>query len=63
MDVEVFAERLLERGDVGDLREQSELDLRIVRGKELETLRRDERAANPASLLGADRNVLQVGIE
>ena len=62
MDVEAVAEGFLERGNVGDLGEQPQLDLRIVGGDELVAGRGDEGAPDLAALLGADRNVLQIGL-
>ena len=42
--------------------EQAQFDLAVVGGDELAPLRRDEGAADLAPFLGADRNVLQVGL-
>ena len=47
-------------GNVGDLGEQPQLDLRIVRRHQLVAGRGDEGAADLAAVLGAHRNVLQV---
>ena len=60
MNVEAVAERFFQRCDVGDLGQQSQLDLRVVRRDELLTLVGDEGAADLAALFRADRNVLQV---
>src|SRR5215469_14748114 len=60
VDVELLAERFAQLFDVGDLGEDPQLDLRIIRGDELVTRRRNEGAANLAAVLGADRNVLQI---
>ena len=58
MNVEFVGERLLKRRNVGEMGEQPELDLAVVGGNELASLRRDEGAADLAPFLGADRNVL-----
>ena len=50
----------LQHGNVGDLGQQPQLDLRIVRRHQLVAGRRDEGAADLAAVLGANRNVLQV---
>src|SRR5277367_5094927 len=42
--------------------EDAQLNLRIIRGKELKSRRGDERGANFAAELGADGNVLQIRI-
>ena len=47
-------------GNVGDLGQQPQLDLRIVRRHQLVAGRRDEGAADLAAVLGAHRDVLQV---
>ena len=62
MNVELFGERLLELRDVGDMREQAQFDLAVIRADELHALGRDEGLADAAAFLGADRNVLQVRI-
>ena len=62
VNVEPFAEGLLQRLDAGDLGEEPQLDLRIVGRHELQARRGDEGAADLAAVLGADRNVLQIGI-
>ena len=62
MNILAGAEGPLQRRDVGDLRQQPEFDLRIVGGHEFASLGGDEGAADFAALLGADRDVLQVGV-
>ena len=48
--------------DVGDVGEQAQLDLRVVDGEQLVALLGHEGAADLAALLGAHRDVLQIGI-
>ena len=48
--------------DAGDVGEDAKLDLRIVGGQQHVTRSGDEGAADAAALLGADRDVLQVGV-
>ena len=50
-------------GVLGEVRHDAHLDLRVVGGEQrLEALARDERRADLAALLGADRDVLQVRV-
>src|SRR5260370_41275677 len=44
------------------MRHDAQLDLRVIRGQQYLSLLRDEGGANLPPQLGADRNVLQVGI-
>ncbi len=60
MDIVTLPKCLLQGGDVGDLGEQSQLDLGIIGGDELAAFSRDEGAANLAARFGAHRNILQV---
>ena len=60
MDVEAVAERSFEGRDVGDLGQQSQLDLRIVGRRDLHSGRRHEGAPDLAAFLGADRDILKV---
>src|SRR6202020_2529621 len=60
VNVESVAECLLEHGNVGDLRQQSQLDLRIVRRHQSVAGGSDGGAADFAAVLGAYRDVLQV---
>ena len=60
VNVEPVAERLLEHGNVGDLRKQPQFDLRIIRRHQLVAGRGDEGAADLAAVLGAHGDVLQV---
>jgi len=62
VNVEAVAERLLQGLDICDLGQQPQLDLRIVGGDELHSRRRYKRAPDLAALLGADRDILQVGL-
>ncbi len=62
VDVEPVGEGLDELRDVGDVREHAQLDLAVVGGDELAALLGDEGAADGAALLGAHRDVLQVGL-
>ena len=62
MDVDVFIGADQQR--VGaEVREQAEFDLRVVCGEQLRAGRGGECGANFAAQLGADGNVLQVGID
>src|SRR5689334_17916740 len=54
------AERLDERGIVGEVRKESQLDLRIIGGDERPAAPRNEAAANVATELTPNRNVLEV---
>ena len=51
-----------EHGIFGKMREDAQLDLRIIGGKQLKSRRGDERGANFAAELGAHGNVLQIRI-
>src|SRR5262249_3215880 len=62
VNVETLAEGLLQRLDAGDLGQEPQLDLGIIGGDELVSVGRDESAPDLAAFLGADRNVLQVGL-
>ena len=60
MDVETFVEGFAQLRDVGDVRQDAQLDLAVVGGDELLAGRGDERRADLAPFLGADGDVLQV---
>ena len=62
VDVLAASERLDQRRLLGQMREDPQLDLRIVRRNELPPRFRDERLANPAPELGADRDVHEIRI-
>src|SRR5690606_10223211 len=62
VDVDAIMEGLSQCGNVGDVREETQLDLRIVGGNEDVAWCSDEGLANLATFLGADRDILQVGI-
>ena len=62
MDVRAVAERLFERLDIGDMRQQPELDLRIIRRQQHMAVIGDKGGADLAAFLGPDRNILQIGI-
>ncbi len=62
VDVVAVAEGALQRLDVGDMRQQAQLDLRIVGRQQGAAFLGDEGLADLAALLGAHRDVLQVGI-
>jgi hypothetical protein len=62
VNVELVGEGALERRDVGEMGEEPQLDLAIVGRDELAAFWRDEGASNLAPLLGADRNILQIGL-
>ena len=62
VDVLADAERLDQRLVAGQVRQHPQLDLRVVGRDQHVAGRGDERAADLAADLGADRNVLQVGI-
>ena len=61
MNVELVGKGALERRDVGQMPRRLQLDLAVIGRDEFAPFRRDERAPDLAPLLGADRNVLQVG--
>ena len=62
MNVEPIGKCLLELRNIGDVSEHAQLDLRIVGRDQLVALFGDEGGADFAAFLGADRDVLQVGI-
>src|SRR3954464_1612938 len=62
MDVAAGLECSDERGIAGKMREQAQLDLRIVRRDEYVTGGRNKPASNVAPQLTANRDVLKVGI-
>ena len=62
MDVEPVLEGVLQRVDVGDMGEEAELDLAIVRADQDIAVLRDEGFADLAAFLGADRDILQVRV-
>ncbi len=62
MNVEALREGALQLRNVGDVRQHAQLDLRVVRRDQHRALGRDERRADLAAFLGADRNVLQIGV-
>ena len=62
MNIHPVAEGLLQFGDLGDMCGEPQLDLAVV-GRQQQMARfGDKRAADAAAFLGADRDVLQVGI-
>ena len=62
VDVLAARERLAELRLAGDVREDAQLDLRVVGGDELPARLGDERGADLAAELGADRDRLQVRV-
>ena len=59
MDVDAFTERLRELGVAGHMREDAQLDLRVVRGHEREIgVARDERAPDAPAERRTDGDVL-----
>src|SRR5205085_8858785 len=62
VDVLTRLERLDERGLVGQVCQHAQLDLRVVRGNQHVPGSGDKRPPNLASELGANRDVLKVGI-
>jgi hypothetical protein len=62
VDVLALFERLPQGADIGHMRGQAQFDLRIVGAQQDMAGLGDERLADLAPDLGADRNVLQVGI-
>ncbi len=56
------AEGLDQRLVLGEVSEDAKLDLRVVRPDQAPTVRGDEGTADPLPHLGADRDVLQIGI-
>ena len=62
VNVESLLERFAQLRDVGDVGEQAQLDLAVIRRDQLLARRRHEGAADAPPFLGADRNVLQVRV-
>ena len=62
MNVAARLERVDEGRIARQMREQPQLDLRVIGGHEQPTRARDEPAANVAAQLAPNRNVLQVRI-
>jgi hypothetical protein len=62
VDVEAFGEGLLQLRDVADVGQQAQLDLAVVGADQHFARLGDEGLADLAAFLGADRDVLQVGI-
>ena len=62
VDVLPLAEGVDERLVLGQVRQQTQLDLRIVRADKHAVLRRDKRFADFPADVGADRDVLQVRV-
>ncbi len=62
MNVDTVAESLLELRDIGNMSGQAQFDLAVIRRQQQMAGLGDKGAADAAALLGADRNVLQVGI-
>ena len=57
-----FGEGLAQLRNIGDVGEHAQLDLAVVGGDKLGAGRGDEGGADLPALLGADGNVLQIGI-
>ena len=62
MDVLAALEAFAQRGDVGHMRQQPQLDLRVVGADQQIARFGDERMPDAATLFSADRDVLQVWI-
>ena len=62
MNVLAIAEGLEQQRIVGEMRQQTQLDLRIVRHQQFPALARNESGADLAAQRGADGDVLQIGI-
>ena len=62
MDVEAVLEGLAQLRDIGDVGEHAQLDLAVVGRDQLVAGIGDEGGADPPAFLGADRDVLQVGL-
>ena len=62
MDIEPVGECALERGNIGDMRQQPKFDLAVVGGHQLVTGSGDESFANLPALFVPNRNVLQIGV-
>ena len=62
MNVDAVAEGRLQRADIGDMGEQAQLDLAVVGADQHMPRRRDEGGADLPAFLGADGDVLDVGI-
>jgi hypothetical protein len=58
----ILRERLAQRGHVGDVRGEAQLDLRIVGGEDHIAGLRHEGVADLAAGLGADRDVLEIRV-
>ena len=62
MDVEAFGKGCLELRDVGDMGQQAQFDLAVIGADQFVALGGDESLADAPAFLGADGNVLQIGI-
>ncbi|CAM3254884.1 hypothetical protein SPAN111604_13365 [Sphingomonas antarctica] len=62
VNVVAVAERLFQRGNVRHMRRQPQFDLRIIGAQQHIARLGDERLADAAAILGADRDVLQIGV-
>lgn len=62
MNVLTVAERLLERWDIGNMGEDPQLDLAVIQRDEGIAILGHEGLADAAAFLGADGDVLQVGV-
>jgi len=62
VNVEPVAERLFQYRNIGDLSQEPQLDLRIVRRHQFVAGRRDKGAADFPTVLGPHRDVLQIGL-
>ena len=62
MNVETIAEGCFQRVDIGDMREQAQLDLGVVCGNQYIAVFRNEGFADFAALFSPDRNILKVRV-
>ena len=63
VNVDVFRVGAHQQRIAAEVRQQAQLDLRVVGGEQLRAGRGGECGANLAAQLGADGNVLQIGID
>ena len=62
MNVLPFRESLFQGRDVGDMGEEAQIDLAVVKRQEDRAFGRDERLPDPPAFFGSNRNILQIRI-